>query len=96
MQTQLIIAGVKQFKGNVEGTDFDHCKLLIQMPFSKARAESNIGYDTVEAVYGKASNFSQFVGKKFPLVCMGEIEMALGSGGRQTIDVLEIQLPKAP
>lgn len=95
MQTQLIIAGVKQFKGNVEGTDFDHTKLIIMMPFSKARAESNQGFDVVEANYGKSDNFSQFIGRKFPLTCQGEIDLAIGSGGRQTMDVIDLTLPAA-
>lgn len=95
MQTQLIIAGAKQFKGNVDGTEFDHTKLIVMMPFSKARKEVNQGYDVVEANYGDHTNFAQFVGRKFPITCIGEIELSIGSGSRQTMDIIEIQLPKA-
>lgn len=93
MQTPLIIAGVKQFKGNVEGTEFDHTKLIIMMPFSKARSASNIGFDVIEANYGDHKNYDQFIGRKFPLTCQGDVELAIGSGGRQMMDILELTLP---
>ncbi|MFD0930211.1 hypothetical protein ACFQ1T_10540 [Methylophilus glucosoxydans] len=95
MQTQVTIAGVKQFKGQVEGTDFDHTKLILLMPFSRSRAESNIGFDSVEAVFGTSENYKQFSGRKFPLQCMADVEMSIGSGGRQVVDVLHVDLPKA-
>jgi hypothetical protein len=95
MQTQLIIAGVKQFKGVVDGSEFDHTKLIVMLPFSKSRSDVNQGFDVIEANYGKSSNFAQFVGRKFPITCIGEIEMSIGSGGRQTTDILSVDLPKA-
>lgn len=95
MQTQVTIAGVKQFKGAVEGTNFDHTKLIMLMPFSRARVESSVGFDSVEAAYGTSDNFKQFAGRKFPITCMADVEMSIGSGGRQVVDVLHLELPKA-
>jgi hypothetical protein len=95
MQTQVTIAGVKQYKGEVEGTHFDHTKLILLMPFSRSRAESNIGFDSVEAVYGTSDNYKKFQGRQFPFQCMADVEMSIGSGGRQVVDVLNVELPKA-
>lgn len=95
MQTQVTIAGVKQFEGTVEGTHFDHTKLILLMPFSRSRSESNIGFDSVEANYGTHENYKQFQGRKFPFQCMADVEMSIGSGGRQVVDVLHVELPKA-
>ncbi len=92
MQTQLTIVGVKQFKGNIEGTDYDQTKVICLMPFPKARSTSNQGFDAIEMQYGNSEVFKKFDGRKYPLVVDADIE-AVTSGGRMTFEVHEIKFP---
>ncbi len=89
MQTQITVLGVKQFKGNVEGQDFDHTKLIIALPFPANRKESNIGLDAQEAVYGKSDNFKQFQGRRFPFNCVADVELTT-----KGMDIVHVELPK--
>jgi hypothetical protein len=94
MQMPVFIAGVKQFNGQIEGAVFDHTKLILLMPFTRNRKDSNIGFDSVEANFGTHENFKQFEGKKFPIQCTADVEMSIGSGGRQVVEILHLDLPK--
>jgi len=93
MQGNLTIVGVKQFKGAVEGLNFDHTKLLVMLPFPRARSEVNTGFDVIEAPYGKSENFLQFKGKKFPLVIEADYEVT--TKGIEVFELKLIQPPKA-
>lgn len=89
MQTQITILGVKQFSGRVEGQEYDHTKLIIALPFPKNRADTNIGLDAQEAVYGKSLNFKQFEGRRFPFNAMADVELTT-----KGMEVLHVDLPK--
>ncbi|UOF80589.1 rstb protein [Inoviridae sp.] len=89
MQTQITILGVKQYKGLVEGQEFDHTKIIYALPFPRNRADSNIGLDALEAPYGKSENFAQFKGRKFPFNAVADVEMTT-----KGMDILHIELPK--
>lgn len=76
MEGNLILSGVKQFKGTVEGLAFDHTKLVISLPFPKSKSASNIGYETTECVYGLSDNFKKFQHiQKFPVIIECEYEV---------------------
>lgn len=88
MQAQITILGVKQFSGEVEGTKYDHTKLIVSLPFPKAREESNLGFDAQEALYGKSLNFTQFKGRKFPLQVMADVEITT-----RGMEIISVELP---
>lgn len=94
MQGNLTILGVKQFKGKVEGLDFDHTKLLVSLPFPRARAESNLGFDVLEVPYGKADNFAMFKGRHFPLTIDAEYEVT--TKGIEVFDLKILPSPAIP
>ena len=89
MQGNLTVIGVKQFKGEVEGVNFDHTKLLVMLPFPRARAETNNGFDVIEAPFGNHENFKQFSGRKFPLVIDADYEITT-----KGIEIFEAKLPQ--
>jgi hypothetical protein len=91
MQGNLTVLGIKQFKGTVEGLAFDHTKLLVSLPFPRARAESNLGFDVIEVPYGKSDNFEQFKGKKFPLTIDADYEVTT-----KGLEVFELKILLAP
>jgi hypothetical protein len=91
MQGNLTVLGVKQFKGTVEGLSFDHTKLLVSLPFPRARAESNLGFDVIEVPYGKSENFEAFVGKKFPLQIDADYEVTT-----KGLEVFELKIIPSP
>lgn len=88
MQSQLTIVGVKQFKGEVEGVHFDHTKCVVLLPFPKARAASNQGFESLEAPYGLSDNFKRFDGRKFPLVLDCEYEVTT-----KGIEIFDVTFP---
>lgn len=95
MQVQLTILGAKNFSGEVEGQKYDHTKLIISLPFPKARAESNIGYDAQEATYGTSLNFVQFKGRQFPIKCNAEVEITTRGMDIINVELPPVQAPKA-
>ena len=90
MQSQLTIVGIKQFKGDVEGQHFDHTKLIVLLPFPKARSASNLGFDALEAPYGDSNNYKQFDGLKFPQVLDCEYEVTT-----KGIEIFDVSFPSA-
>lgn len=91
MQSQLTIVGVKQFKGEVEGQHFDHTKCVVLLPYPKARATSNLGFESLEAPYGLSDNFKRFDGKRFPIVAECEYEVTT-----KGIEIVDITFPANP
>lgn len=91
MQGNLTIVGAKQFNGEVEGLKFDHTKLLVMLPFPRARAETNKGFDVIEAPFGKHTNFEQFKNLKFPAVIDAEYEVTT-----KGIEIFEVKLIQNP
>lgn len=92
MQGNLTIVGVKRFEGEVEGVKFNHTKLLVLLPFPRARAETNRGFDVVESNYGKQENFEKFQGLKFPAVIDAEYEVT--TKGLEVFEAKLVQPPK--
>ncbi len=91
MQGNLTLVGVKQFKGKVEGLDFDHTKLMVMLPFPRARAETNKGFDVVEAPWGKSNNFETFKNAKFPVQVECEYEVTT-----KGLEIFELKLIQPP
>lgn len=91
MQGNLTIVGAKQFKGEVEGVSFNHTKLLLLLPFPRARAETNKGFDVIEAPYGTHENFQKFINVKFPCTIDADYEVTT-----KGVEVFEAKLIQAP
>jgi hypothetical protein len=62
-QTSTVV-GVKSFKGDVEGSSFDHTKLLVLLPFPERG--KNLGMDVVEMPFGDSTQAQRFKDLKFP------------------------------
>ncbi len=91
MQGNLTIVGVKKFKGKIEANDFDHTKLMVLLPFPRARAENNRGFDVQEVPYGKSDNFSLFNGRSYPLVADCEYDVTT-----KGLEIFDCKLSNVP
>lgn len=76
------IIGAKQFKGQIEGRDFDTCKVRVLMEVP-GDAENECGLNVTELNYGKSSNYLGLREYAFPQECELELEMELKSGKPQ-------------
>lgn len=84
-QTMTLI-GVKRFKGDIEGQQFDTCKLRFLMPV-QSDAINEMGFGIAEFTYGTSSNYEQFKGVKLPV----EVDVTLEMVVRSNKPVFEIQ-----
>lgn len=76
------LIGAKQFKGNIEGRDFDTCKVRVLMAVP-SDAENECGLNVTELNYGKSSNYLGLSQYQFPIDCELELDMELKSGKPQ-------------
>lgn len=91
MQGNLTIVGVKRFKGTIETTSFDQTKLMVLLPFPRARADTNKGFDVQEVAYGLSDNFNIFNGRTFPVIADCEYEVTT-----KGLEIFECKISNVP
>lgn len=91
-QTMTLI-GVKRFKGDVEGQQFDTCKLRFLMPV-QADAPNEMGFGIAEFAYGSSGNYEQFRGVKLPAEVDVTLEMVVRSN-KPVFEVQKVEMLKA-
>lgn len=73
MEMPLRVMGMRRFKGEIEGTMHDFCKVRLELPVPR-KAENEVGANVVEALYGAADRWDELKGIKFPAVCLVDLE----------------------
>ena len=73
------VIGAKQFKGSVEGRDYDTCKLRVMMPVPDG-SENECGMNVVELNYGKSDKYSGLSKQRFPFDAELQFEVEIRSG----------------
>lgn len=86
------VLGVKRFKGDVEGKQYDNTKLIVVMDTSE-RSGNAMGMDATEMPYGDSSNFDKFQGMKFP--CQLELTVNLTTKGYEVVGHSAAAVPRA-
>ena len=81
------IVGVKRFKGNIDGSDIDQCKVLVLTPMD-ASSGNAIGSSVSEYRFGGSDNFERFKDFSFPFLADLFIEMTT-NGKTQKIEFVK-------
>ena len=66
MQIQGQIMGVKRFSGQIEGKNFDYCRVIVATPLDSTQGNA-LGSATTEYDFGASTNFEQFKAHQFPI-----------------------------
>ena len=66
MQIQGQIMGVKRFSGQIEGKNFDYCRVIVATPLDSTQGNA-LGSATTEYDFGPSTNFEQFKAHQFPI-----------------------------
>lgn len=88
------LIGAKQFKGEVEGRDYDICKVRILMPVP-VDSENEYGLNVTEFNYASSLNYEGLKKYTFPVDCELELEMELKSG-KPTLSLKNLRINKDP
>ena len=67
MQIQGQIMGVKRFSGQIEGKNFDYCRVVVATPLDATQGNA-LGSSATEYDFGGSANFAQFQDKQFHLL----------------------------
>lgn len=79
------VTGVKRFKGEVEGREYDNCKVFIEVPLDDSQGNGK-GFCTEAYAFGKSANYDQFDKAPFPLTCEVDFtEVGTGGGGSKRV-----------
>ena len=76
------IIGAKQFKGSVEGKDYDTCKIRVMMAVP-VDSDNETGFNVVELNYGKSENFAGLKNAQFPFEAELQFDVQIRSGKPQ-------------
>ena len=74
MQIQGQIMGVKRFSGQIEGKNFDYCRVIVATPLDSSQGNA-LGSATAEYDFGASTNFEQFKAHQFPFDANLSIEV---------------------
>lgn len=80
------IIGVKKFSGNIEGKEFDYCRIIVATPLDATQGNA-LGMSAVEYNYGASANFEHFKNQQFPIEADLNVEIVT-TGKTQKVNVL--------
>lgn len=83
-KTQATIIGVKSFKGDVEGQQYDSTTLYALIPMDESRGTSK-GFGAVEYKWGDSTNFEKIKHLKFPLEAELTVEFQTSGRTQKTV-----------
>ncbi len=89
VKIQAQILGAKRFKGTVEGTEYDFCKVLVATNMDESKGNA-VGLTAAEYKFGTSENFERFKGFKFPLETELLAEMT-SNGTVMTMNLIEFR-----
>lgn len=86
------IVGVKKFSGQIEGKNFDYCRLFVSTPLDDSQGNA-LGNSTTEYDFGSSANFEQFRNVQFPIEANLSIEIVT-TGKSQKLKVIGFETVK--
>ena len=89
IQLQGHIVGVKKFNGQIEGKNYDYCRLIVATPLDSSQGNA-LGSSTTEYDFGGSSNFEQFRNAQFPIEANLNVEIVT-TGKTQKLKVIGFQ-----
>ena len=94
MQIQGQIMGVKRFSGQIEGKNFDYCRVIVATPLDSTQGNA-LGSATTEYDFGASSNFEQFKAHQFPIDANLSVEVVT-NGKTQKLKITAFQPKNTP
>ncbi len=94
MQIQGQIMGVKRFSGQIEGKNFDYCRVIVATPLDSTQGNA-LGSATTEYDFGASTNFEQFKAHQFPIDANLSVEVVT-NGKTQKLKITAFQPKNAP
>lgn len=82
-KTNATILGARRFNDTVEGTKHDFTKVRVSMPVPDGN-RNEVGFNSVEMVFGTHENFMRFENLIFP--CEAEIELMATTKGYEFLN----------
>ena len=94
MQIQGQIMGVKRFSGQIEGKNFDYCRVIVATPLDSTQGNA-LGSATTEYDFGASINFEQFKAHQFPIDANLSVEVVT-NGKTQKLKITAFQPKNTP
>lgn len=94
MQIQGQIMGVKRFSGQIEGKNFDYCRVIVATPLDSSQGNA-LGSATTEYDFGSSTNFEQFKAHQFPFDANLSVEVVT-NGKTQKLKITAFQPKNTP
>ena len=94
MQIQGQIMGVKRFSGQIEGKNFDYCRVIVATPLDSTQGNA-LGSATTEYDFGASTNFEQFKVHQFPIDANLSVEVVT-NGKTQKLKITAFQPKNTP
>ena len=94
MQIQGQIMGVKRFNGQIEGKNFDYCRVIVATPLDSTQGNA-LGSATTEYDFGASTNFEQFKAHQFPFDANLSVEVVT-NGKTQKLKITAFQPKSTP
>mgnify|MGYP003600165579 FL=1 len=94
MQIQGQSMGVKRFSGQIEGKNFDYCRVIVATPLDSTQGNA-LGSATTEYDFGASTNFEQFKAHQFPIDANLSVEVVT-NGKTQKLKITAFQPKNTP
>ena len=94
MQIQGQIMGVKRFSGQIEGKNFDYCRVIVATPLDSTQGNA-LGSATTEYDFGASTKFEQFKAHQFPIDANLSVEVVT-NGKTQKLKITAFQPKNTP
>ena len=86
--------GVKRFSGQIEGKNFDYCRVIVATPLDSTQGNA-LGSATTEYDFGASTNFEQFKAHQFPIDANLSVEVVT-NGKTQKLKITAFQPKNTP
>lgn len=89
MKIEGIVMGVKRFSGNIDGKEFDYCRVIVSTPLDSSRGNA-LGSAATEYDFGQSANFDRFKTQQFPFDADLNVELVT-NGKTQKLKLLDFR-----
>ena len=79
---QVTVMGVKKFSGNIDGKNFDYCRIVAATPMDESQGNA-LGMSSTEYDFGGSVNFDRFKGFSFPFEAVLTVEVVVSGKGQK-------------
>lgn len=89
MKIQAQVMGAKKFSGQIDGKNFDYCRIIVVTPMDSTQGNA-VGMSANEYDFGPSSNYNRFQQQQFPFEAELTIELVT-NGKTQKLKVVDLK-----